>query len=168
MPLKAKVANKVQLNEQGLVEGTITTVLEKDKRYTDAKNNEISKEQFEELKKQKKKPILYSEQFEFHIEVEGTQKNVVCRVWTNQNFNNEMFKKNDDSIDYNSFTRLMLQLEIITESDLVDLSNPKLTDFDVESLEGLKIVFELEPSKQGKGLKVPKLTTIKPVQMTKK
>jgi len=151
MALKAKVANKVQTNEQGLVEGTITQVLEIDER------TEI----------QKGKEITYGAQFEFQIESEGSQKPIVYRVWTRQSFDNEMYEKADETKDYNGFTRLMLQLNLIDEADLKDLQSSKLTDFDVEAVVGLKVQFELEPSKNIKGLKVPKVTSIKPLKATK-
>lgn len=151
MALKAKVANKVQTNEKGLVEGTIIQVLEIEER------TEI----------ERGKEVTYAAQFEFQIKAEGSQKDVIYRIWTRQTFNNEKYERDDKPTDYNDFTRLMLQVEAITESDLKDLSNPKLTNFDVESLEGLKLTFELESSKKAKGLKVPKLTSIKPAKPPK-
>ena len=105
MALKAKVANKVQTNDKGLVEGTIITVLEIEERT--------------ELEKGKE--VYYPAQFEFQIESEGSQKNVIYRIWTRQTFNNEKYEKTDGKQDYNNFTRLMLQLEMIKESDLKDL-----------------------------------------------
>lgn len=149
MALKAKVANKVQTNASGLIEGTLIKVLEIDEK------TEI----------EKGKEVVYAAQFEFQIEVPGTQKPVTYRIWTRQTFNNEKYKKDDGSVDYNSFTRLMLQLEMIAESDLKDLDNPKFADIDIESVEGLKIQFELEDSRKNKGLKVPKLITIKPLKI---
>jgi hypothetical protein len=146
MALKAKLANKVSTNTSGLVEGTITTVLEVEERI-----------EVEKGKNQK-----YVAQFEFQIESEGTQKTIVYRIWTRQNFNDEKFDKEDGTTDYNTFTRLMLQLELIKEADLKDLTS--LKDFDVEQCEGLKIQFELEKSKKSKVLKQPKLTSIRPVK----
>jgi hypothetical protein len=146
MALKAKLANKVSTNKSGLVEGTITTVLEVEERI-----------EVEKGKNQK-----YVAQFEFQIESEGTQKTIVYRIWTRQNFNDEKFDKEDGTTDYNTFTRLMLQLELIKEADLKDLTS--LKDFDVEQCEGLKIQFELEKSKKSKVLKQPKLTSIRPVK----
>lgn len=150
MALKAKVANKVLTTESGLVEGTIVRVLEVEER----------------IEIEKGKEVKYRAQFEFRIESKGSQKNITYRLWTGQSFNNEKLREKDKIQDYNDFTRLMLQLEVISESDLKDLQNPKLTDFDVESVEGLKIQFELEPSKKAKsnGLKVPKITSIKPLK----
>lgn len=150
MALKAKVANKVQTNEKGLVEGTIIRVLEIEER------TEI----------EKGKEVKYDAQFEFQIEVEGSQKNITYHIWTGQNFNNEKYETPDKSFDYNKLTRLMLQLELIKQSDLKDLNNDVLTNFDVEAVEGLRIQFELEPHKTKKTLKVPKLTTIKPLKAT--
>jgi hypothetical protein len=147
MALKAKVANKVQTTSNGLVEGIITQVLEVEER------TEISKG----------KEQTFGAQFEFQIEVEGSQKAITYRIWTRQTFNDEKYEKVDKRTDYNDFTRLMLQLELIKESDLKDLDS--LVDFDVESAQGLKITFELEPSKKAKGLNQPKLTSIKPVKV---
>lgn len=146
MALKAKIANKVQTNDKGLVEGTIISVLEVEER------TEI----------EKGKEVYYPAQFEFQIESEGSQKTVTYRIWTRQTFNNEKYEKADGKQDYNTFTRLMLQLQMIKESDLKDLDS--LTNIDVEACEGLKISFELEPSQKNKGLKIPKLTSIKPIQ----
>lgn len=148
MPLKAKIANKINTNDKGLVEGTITKVLEIEER------TEI----------ERGKEITYAAQFEFQIEVEGSQKPITYRIWTRQTFNNEKYDRDDKSNDYNDFTRLMLQLEVIKESDLNDLKSSVLTDFDVESVEGRKITFELEPSKKTKGFKVPKLRSIKVIK----
>lgn len=145
MALKAKVANKVQVNDNGLVEGTLIQVLETDER----------------IEVEKGKDIKYESQFEFHIEVPGTQKNVIYKLWTGKNINNEKYEKPDKTVDYNKLTKLLLQLGAITESQLKDLS--KLNDFDIESVEGLKIQFELQPSKKGNGLKEPKVSTIKPL-----
>jgi hypothetical protein len=167
MALKAKVANKVQTNDKGFAEGTIINVFETDERFEDSKGDVIDEEEFEELKKLGKKPIRFIQQYEFHIESEGTQKSVIYRLWTRQTFNNEKYEKFDGKTDYNDFTRLMIQLEMITESDLKDLDNPKLNNFDVESVEGLKIQFELQPSRKIKGLKEPKLTTIRPLKLVK-
>lgn len=166
MALKAKVANKVETNEKGLVDGIITSVLDIPERFEDSKGNEISEEEFEELKKEKKKVNYFSPQFEFHIEAKGSQKSVVYRLWTRQNFNNEKYEKSDEKVDYNDFTRLMLQLELIKETELKnDLDS--LKNFDVEQCEGLQIQFELEPSKKARGMKVPKLTSIKPLALPK-
>lgn len=151
MALKAKIANKVISNASGLIEGTIINVLEISER------TEI----------EKGKEIKFGAQFEFQIEVEGTQKNVVYRIWTRQIFNNEKYEKSSGVTDYNDFTRLMLQLDLIKETDLKDLESTVLTNFDVESVQGLKISFELEPSKKNKGLTVPKLTSIKPLVTSK-
>ena len=146
MALKAKVANKVQSNASGQIEGTITQVLEIEERTEVTKGKEQT----------------FGAQFEFQIETPGTQKPVIYRIWTRQTFNDEKYEKTDKRTDYNDFTRLMLQLELIKESDLKNLDS--LTDFDVESAQGLKITFELEPSKKAKGLNQPKLTSIKPVK----
>jgi hypothetical protein len=150
MALKAKIANKVQTTEKGLVEGTILTVLEIEERT--------------ELEKGKE--VFYPAQFEFQIESKGSQKNVIYRIWTRQTFNNEKYEKADGKQDYNNFTRLMIQLEMIKESDLKNLDS--LSDFDVESCEGLKIIFELEASQKNRGLKIPKLTSIKPLTVPTK
>ena len=149
MALKARTANKVKTNSSGSIEGVITKVLELDEK------TEI----------EKGKEVVYAAQFEFQIEVEGSQKPITYRVWTRQTFNNEKYKKDDGTLDYNTFTRLMLQLELITESDLKDLESSKFADIDVESVEGLKVQFELEDSRKNKGLKVPKVSSIKPLKV---
>jgi hypothetical protein len=107
MALKAKVANKVSTDKSGLVEGTIISVLEVEERV-----------EIEKGKNQK-----YVAQFEFQIESAGTQKPIVYRIWTRQNFNDEKFEREDGTSDYNTFTRLMIQLELIKESDLKNLTS---------------------------------------------
>jgi len=148
MSIRAKIANKVQTNENGLVEATVIKVLEVDERTEVVKSKEI----------------IYGAQFEYHFQSEGSQKPIIYRIWTGQCFNNEMYVKPDESKDYNSFTRLMLQLELIDESDLKTLQNHKLANFDVEAAVGLKVQFELEPSKNAKGLNSPKVSTIRPIK----
>ncbi len=151
MSLKAKIANKVKTNKNGLVEGTIIEVLEIDERAEIVKGKEV----------------VYGAQFEYLLESEGSQKPIVYRIWTRQSFDNEMYANSDETKDYNKFTRLMLQLELIEETDLKDLQNPKLANFDVEAAIGLKVQFELEPSKNVKGLKVPNISSIKPLKAVK-
>jgi hypothetical protein len=147
MALKAKIANKIQTNASGLIEGTINNVLEIEERTEIVKGKEQT----------------FRAQFEFQVEVEGSQKSVTYRIWTGQTFNDEKYEKVDKRADYNDFTRLMLQLELIAESDLKNLDS--LAEFDVESAQGLKISFELEPSKKAKSLNQPKLTSIKPIKV---
>lgn len=164
MALKAKVANKVQTNASGLIEGIIIAVLDVEEKFKDSKGNYISEEEYQDLKKSGKKVDYFTAQFEFQIEVSASQKPITYKLWTRQTFNNEKYEKSDKRFDYNDFTRLMLQLELIKESDLNNLDS-LVDDFDVESVEGLKITFELEPSKKAKGLNQPKLTSIKPVKV---
>jgi len=163
MALKARIANKVQANATGQIEGTLINVLEIDERFEDSKGNVICEEEFQELKKLGKKVNYFGQQFEFQIEAIGSQKNIIYRIWTRQTFNNEKYEKADKATDYNDFTRLMLQLQVISEADLKDLDS--LVNFDVECVQGLKIAFELEPSKKANGLSQPKLTSIKPIKV---
>lgn len=60
--------------------------------------------------------------------------------------------------DYNTFTRLMLQLEMIQESQLEDLGS---LDVYVEQCMGLVIEFQLETSSKNKNLNIPKISSIK-------
>lgn len=149
MALKAKVANKVQTNSNGLVEGIITKVLEIDEHTEIEKGKEIN----------------YRAQFEFQIEAQGSQKPITYRIWTGQKIDNEKYKKTSDApFDYTDLPKLLIQLEVINESELIaDLE--KFNGFDVESVQGLKIQFELEDSRKNKNLKVPKLASIKPLKV---
>jgi len=162
MALKAKVVNKVQTNDKGLVEGVITNVLEVEERFQDSKGNSISHDDYLELKAANKKPVRYDSQFEFQIKVEGSQKPIVYRIWTGQTLNDAKHEKLDKSEDYNTLTRLMLQLEVINESGLKNLES--LSSVDVQCVEGFKINFQLEPSKKTKGFSEIKLNSIKLVK----
>ncbi|GEM_PF-2796530 len=163
MILKAKIANKVKTTDSGLIEGTIIQVLEIPERFEDSKGHQISKEDYLDLKNLGKKVRRFDPQFEFQIEAAGTQKCVTYRIWTRQTLNNEKYKKPNGVVDYNSLTRLMLQLELITYEELTALDT--LSNFNIDSAEGLKVQFELETSKKQKGLKIPKLTSIKPIKL---
>lgn len=148
MALKAKIANKVESDAQGYVEGTIISVLECDEKTEIIKGKEVT----------------YAEQFEFQIESTGTIKPVIYRIWTSQKINNEKFELEDGVTDYNKLTRLLLQLQIIDETALKDLSS---INVDVESLEGTKIKFKLEKSKKTRGLSIPNIRSIKLVEENK-
>lgn len=145
MALKAKVANKVDSDSQGYVEGTILSVLECDEKTEIVKGKEIT----------------YAEQFEFQIESIGTIKPVIYRIWTSQKINNEKFEIEDGVKDYNKLTRLLLQLEVIDEAALKNLNS---IDVDVETVEGTKIKFKLEKSKKTRGLNIPNIRSIKLVE----
>jgi len=142
MALKAKIANKIETDSQGYVEGTIIAVLPCDERTEIVKSKEIT----------------YAEQFEFQIQSPGSLKPIIYRIWTGQKVNSEKFVHDEKLTDYNKLTRLLIQLQMIDEKLLNDLS---AIDVDVEKLEGTKIKFKLEKSKTKKGLDIPNLRSIK-------
>lgn len=148
MSLKAKVANKIETDDQGYVEGTIISVLECEEKTEVVKGKEVT----------------YAEQFEFQIQSKGTIKPIIYRIWTSQKINSEKFEIDEGVKDYNKLTRLLLQLQMIDESALKNLNS---IDVDVESVEGTKIKFKLEKSKKTRGLNVPNLRSIKLVEDTK-
>jgi hypothetical protein len=149
MALKAKIANKVEADAQGYVEGKIVAVLDCE----------------ETTKIEKGKEIIYAAQFEFQIEAQASQKPILYRVWTGQTLNNEKYELDDGTKDYNKFTRLMLQLELIDEKELKE--NLGSININVDDAEGMTIKFKLEKSRKTKGLSIPVVTSIKPIESPK-
>jgi len=144
MGLRAKVANKPIIDDLGFVYGVISEVLDIPER----------------LERQGKKEVKFSSQFQFIILSEGTQKTITFNIWVGQNINPDKFK-NDDKLEYNRLTTLLLSIGFIDEKDLTNLeNNPNLLK-DLESLEGQKIKFKLESSKNNPSLKQPKIDSIK-------
>jgi hypothetical protein len=142
MALKAKIANQAVLDRNGYCSGTIESILEVEER----------------VEKIGRKSIKYAAQFEFVIKSNGSHKPIIFRFWTGQNLNCVKFQ-NEDKVDYNRLTRLLINLGLILESDLeYDLADSKLPD--LESLEGREVRFKLEPSKNSKSLQIPDISTI--------
>lgn len=148
MALKAKIANKIETDAQGYVEGVIISVLECEEKTEVIKGKEVT----------------YAEQFEFQIESTGSIKPIIYRVWTSQKVNNEKFEIEDGLSDYNKLTRLLIQVGMIDEKALETLN---IIDVDVEKLEGTKIKFKLEKSKKTRGLSIPNIRSIKLVEKPK-
>lgn len=146
MALKAKIANKIELDDEGFVTGTIVAVIDCDEKTVIEKGKEVT----------------YAEQFEFQIESLGSIKPITYRIWTSQKVNNDKFEIEEGVTDYNKLTRLLIQLQKIDEKTLV--KNLKEINVDVESVEGTKIKFKLEKSKKTRGLSVPNLRSIKLVE----
>lgn len=145
MSLKAKVANKFLTDSDGYAIGVVARVVEIP----------------EHTKKVGKKEVNYAAQFEFLIQVESSQKLITLKVWTGQTLNNEQFKVNGIT-DYNKFTRLCLQLGLVTEADLLTKLNS--LQVDVEAVEGTQIKFKLEKSRTKEGLHVIDIRSIELVQ----
>jgi len=147
MPLKAKVANKPAIDSKGYATGIIQSILDIEERE----------------EKQGRKTIRYAAQFEFHVLSEGSHKPIVYKFWVGQNINQDKFKSEDsDNQDYNRLTRLSLNLGLIKESELKNLSADKLPD--LEQLEGSKIRFKLTPSKKNSSLQTIDLASIELVK----
>jgi hypothetical protein len=149
MALKAKIANKVESDAQGYVEGKIITVLDVE----------------ETTKIEKGKEIIYAAQFEFQIEAQASQKPILYRIWTGQTLNNEKYELDDGTKDYNKFTRLMLQLELVDEKELKEKLGS--ININVDDAEGMSIKFKLEKSRKTKGLSIPVVSSIKPIESAK-
>lgn len=155
MVLKAKIANKVSVEDNGLTIGEIIAIEDIEER-TD---------------KEGKKEVFYASQFEFQIVVKGTKKDILLRFWTGQNINSEKFEIEGDemSTDYNRLTRFLLNMGLLDAKKLTELDKAKLedSDIDLEVLKGLKIQFKMNKSIKRKGLSVIDIKSIKPIKPAK-
>ena len=154
MVLKAKIANKVSVEDNGLTIGEIIAIEDIEER-TD---------------KEGKKEVFYACQFEFLIKVKGTKKDIVMRFWTGQNINSEQFEvEGGDKNDYNRLTRFLLNIGLLDAKKLTELDKAKLedSDIDLEVLIGLKIQFKMNKSVKRKGLSVIDINSIKPIKPAK-
>ena len=154
MVLKAKIANKISVEDNGLTIGEIIAI-----------------EDIEEhTEKEGKKEIFYASQFEFQIAVNGTKKDILMRFWTGQNINSEKFEnEGDDTTDYNRLTRFLLNMGLLDSKKLAELDKAKIAESDIEldSLIGQKIEFKMNKSIKRKGLSVIDIKSIKPVKTAK-
>jgi hypothetical protein len=154
MVLKAKIANKVSTQENGLTIGEIIAI-----------------EDIEEhTEKEGKKEVFYASQFEFQIAVKGTKKDILMRFWTGQNINSEKFEnEGGDTTDYNRLTRFLLNMGLLDSKKLAELDKAKIAESDIEldSLIGQKIEFKMNKSIKRKGLSVIDIKSIKPVKTAK-
>ena len=145
MTLKAKVANKVVTDAKGFCKGTIQSILEINER----------------IERNGKKDIKYAAQFEFNIISDGSAKSITHKIWCGQNLNSEKFINQEGEVEYNRLTRLCLNLGLIKESELSTIKDDEL---DLESLEGQKVKFKLEPSKKNQLFSVIDISTIQLVK----
>ena len=155
MVLKAKIANKVATEENGLTIGEIIAI-EDIEEHTD---------------KEGKKEVFYASQFEFQIAVKGTKKDILMRFWTGQNINSEKFENDgEDTTDYNRLTRFLLNMGLLDSKKLAELDKAKIAESDIEldSLIGQKIEFKMNKSIKRKGLSVIDIKSIKPVKQATK
>ncbi len=147
MALKAKIANKPVTDSQGFCKGTIQSILEIEER----------------IEKQGKKDIKFAAQFEITLISDGSAKSITHKIWCGQNINSEKFTNQETGdCDYNRLTRLCLNLGLVKESDLATIKDDKLPD--LESLEGQKVKFKLEPSKKNQLFSVIDISTIQLVK----
>ena len=154
MALKAKIANKIATEENGLTIGEIIAI------------EEIE----EHTEKEGKKEVFYASQFEFQIAVKGTKKDILMRFWTGQNINSEKFEDDDTgNSDYNRLTRFLLNMGLLDAKKLAELDKAKIAESDIEldSLIGQKIEFKMNKSIKRKGLSVIDIKSIKAVKPAK-
>ncbi len=154
MALKAKIANKIVTDDNGLTIGEIIGVEEIEER----------------TEKEGKKEITYAAQFEFLVSVEGTKKATLLRFWTGININSDKFENEDTGTsDYNRLTRFLLNMGLLDAKKLSELDKAKIDDseIDLESLKGQKIQFKMNKSIKRKGLSVIDIGTIEPVKESK-
>ena len=154
MALKAKIANKIATEENGLTIGEIIAI------------EEIE----EHTEKEGKKEVFYASQFEFQIAVKGTKKDILMRFWTGQNINSEKFEDDETgNSDYNRLTRFLLNMGLLDAKKLAELDKAKIAESDIEldSLIGQKIEFKMNKSIKRKGLSVIDIKSIKPVKPAK-
>ena len=154
MVLKAKIANKISVEDNGLTIGEIIAI-----------------EDIEEhTEKEGKKEVFYASQFEFQIAVKGTKKDILMRFWTGQNINSEKFEiDGEETSDYNRLTRFLLNMGLLDSKKLAELDKAKIAESDIEldSLIGQKIEFKMNKSIKRKGLSVIDIKSIKPVKTAK-
>lgn len=154
MPLKAKIANKIATEENGLTIGEIIAI------------EEIE----EHTEKEGKKEVFYTSQFEFQVKVKGTKKEILMRFWTGQNINSEKFEDDETgNSDYNRLTRFLLNMGLLDAKKLAELDKAKIaeSDIDLDSLIGQKIEFKMNKSIKRKGLSVIDIKSIKPIKPSK-
>lgn len=154
MALKAKIANKVATEENGLTIGEIIAI------------EEIE----EHTEKEGKKEVFYASQFEFQIAVKGTKKDILMRFWTGQNINSEKFEDDETgNSDYNRLTRFLLNMGLLDAKKLAELDKAKIVEsnIDLDSLIGQKIEFKMNKSIKRKGLSVIDIKSIKPIKPSK-
>lgn len=153
MSLKAKIANKIVSDDNGLTIGEIIGIEDIDE-HTD---------------KEGKKEIFYASQFEFQIVVKGTKKDILMRFWTGQKINSEKFEVEGETSDYNRLTRFLLNMGLLDAKKLTELDKAKITELDIEldSLIGQKIEFKMSKSIKRKGLSMIDIKSIKPVKTAK-
>jgi hypothetical protein len=154
MVLKAKIANKVSVEDNGLTIGEIIAI-EDIEEHTD---------------KEGKKELFYASQFEFQIAVKGTKKDILMRFWTGQNINSEKFEiDGEETSDYNRLTRFLLNMGLLDSKKLAELDKAKIAESDIEldSLIGQKIQFKMNKSIKRKGLSVIDIKSIKPIKNAK-
>ncbi|CAD5990798.1 hypothetical protein PCC9214_05850 [Planktothrix tepida] len=153
MILKAKIANKVAIEENGLTIGEIIAI------------EEIE----EHTEKEGKKEVFYASQFEFQIAVKGTKKDILMRFWTGQKINSEQFEDDSETSDYNRLTRFLLNMGLLDSKKLAELDKAKIEESNIEldSLIGKKIEFKMVKSIKRKGLSIIDIKSIKPLKESK-
>lgn len=154
MALKAKIANKIQTENNGFTIGEIIAIEEVE----------------EHTEKEGKKEIFFKSQFEFQVAVKGTKKDILMRFWTGQKINSEQFEDEESGTsDYNRLTRFLLNLGLLDSKKLAELDKAKIEDSDIEldSLIGRKIQFKMVKSIKRKGLSIIDIKSIKPVKESK-
>ena len=154
MALKAKIANKIATEENGLTIGEIIAI------------EEIE----EHTEKEGKKEVFYASQFEFQVATKGTKKDILMRFWTGQKINSEQFEDEESGTsDYNRLTRFLFNMGLLDSKKLAELDKTKIEDSDIEldSLIGQKIEFKMNKSIKRKGLSVIDIKSIKPVKPAK-
>lgn len=154
MALKAKIANKIQTENNGFTIGEIIAIEEVE----------------EHTEKEGKKEIFFKSQFEFQVAVKGTKKDILMRFWTGQKINSEQFEDEESGTsDYNRLTRFLHNMGLLDSKKLAELDKAKIEDSDIEldSLIGRKIQFKMVKSIKRKGLSIIDIKSIKPVKESK-
>ncbi len=128
MSLKPKMANTLKLDENGYAIGKILDI-----RFIDADESDYEREQYE-----------------FLFECEGTKKPINLRYWTGTLINGDNYSNNND---YNKLTRLLIQLELISESQIKQAyKEGEELMIDIEGLIGVAVRFKPAKSAKIKGL----------------
>lgn len=145
MSLKTKLANKPIVDKDGYANAVLESIT-----FIDASETEFDREQFQ-----------------FSFKVKGTRKEMTINLWTGTSISGEKYD-NGTSIDYSKLSKIVMQLNLISEKKLIDAyqtgNDPEVN---LESLIGASVRFKLAKSLKKSGLSQIDLDSIKLVKPSK-
>ena len=128
MALKPRLANAIKIDDQGWATATIADIT-----CLDAEENE------------------YGPQYQFDFLADGTKRTINLKIWSGTSISAQKYE-NGTNKDYSKLTRICLQLELFTESQLKKFHEQgQEPDCDLENLIDRKVRFKLlKQVKKGK------------------